>query len=82
MSSNDNDNDFLAGNMREQLIEIVLDALRAQHYPDATRHSVQHNDAHRQAFLALLDDCRPLPIIRTIRRDLAERHTLAPEEDL
>ena len=56
--------------MREQVIDIVIDALQRQGHPGMTRDSVRGEPAHRAAFLAMLDDCRPLPVILALKRDL------------
>lgn len=56
--------------MRNEVIEIVLDALERQGYPTMTRQTVQQDEAHRRAFLAMLDDCRPLPVIQELKQDV------------
>ncbi|MEO8713784.1 MAG: hypothetical protein ABI369_02095 [Acetobacteraceae bacterium] len=56
--------------MREQVIEIIVDALQRQGIPGMTRDSVRIDAAHREAFLAMLDDCRPLPVILALKQDL------------
>ncbi len=59
--------------MREQLIDIIIDALNRQGYPTLTRESVRTEEAHRTAMLEMLADCRPLPVIEDVKRDLRER---------
>lgn len=58
--------------MREQLVDILLDALGHQGFPDISRESLRAVPAHRTAFRAMLDDCRPLPVVLEIKRDLDE----------
>jgi hypothetical protein len=55
--------------MRAELIEIVLDALQRQGFPDMTRASVVANPAHRAAFVGMLADCRPMPIVLRVKAD-------------
>lgn len=56
--------------MREQVIEIVIDALNHQGRPQLTRETVRSNADDRKAFLSMLDDCRPLPVILELKRDV------------
>jgi nitrogen regulatory protein PII len=56
--------------MRTELIEIVLDALQRQGFPSMTRQSVVADPAHRAAFIGLLEDCRPMPIVVRLRDDV------------
>jgi hypothetical protein len=56
--------------MRSELIEIVLDALQRQGFPEMTRASVLADPTHRAAFIALLEDCRPMPIVVRLRDDV------------
>lgn len=56
--------------MREQVIEIVIDALRRQGHPEMTRATIRTDAAHRAAFMAMLDDCRPLPVIVALKQDV------------
>jgi hypothetical protein len=58
--------------MREQIIDIVIDALNRQGYPDLTRASLRGEPSHRAAFLAMLEDCRPLPVIEDLKSELRE----------
>lgn len=55
--------------MRRQIIEIAVDALRKQGYPQLSLASIRSNPDHRAAFVALLRDCRPLPVILKIIED-------------
>lgn len=57
--------------MREEIVEILLAALRRQGHPEISRESLAACEDQRAAFLALLDDCRPLPVIRRLRDDVA-----------
>lgn len=65
------DDDTLS--MREQIIGIVVEALRKQGYPTLTRETVAMDDAHRQAFIDMLGDCRPLPVVRRLMEDARRR---------
>ena len=56
--------------MREQVVDIVIDALNRQGYPELSRRTIISDDAHRAAFLAMLDDCRPLPVILELKQDV------------
>lgn len=58
--------------MREQVIEIVIDALNHQGRPALTRDSIRSNADDRNAFLTLLDDCRPLPVILELKQDVRD----------
>jgi hypothetical protein len=60
--------------MREQVVDIILDALNRQGFPNMSRESLRSDTAHRAAFLAMLDDCRPLPIILQIKSELRQGH--------
>ena len=55
--------------MREQIVEILLDALRKQGYPDMTRESIAAGGDHRRAFIEMLGDCRPLPVVLKLMED-------------
>ena len=52
--------------MREEIIEMCLEAVRRTRFPDATHESVRQNPAHAAAMVALLEDCRPLPVVRAL----------------
>lgn len=56
--------------MREQIIDIVIDALQHQGRPGLSRASIRQSVADRDAVLAMLDDCRPLPVILELKCDL------------
>jgi hypothetical protein len=58
--------------MREQVIDIIIDALNNQGRPNLTRSSVRSVPQDRSAFIALLDDCRPLPVILELKEDVRE----------
>ena len=62
--------EIFGDDMRSEVIEIVLDALNRQGWPSMTRDSAVADPAHRAAFLAMLEDCRPMPIILSIKADL------------
>lgn len=55
--------------MREKIIEILIEALNSQGYPDLTLETVRNRPEHQQAFLLMLDDCRPLPVILKLKAD-------------
>lgn len=52
--------------MRQEIIEICVEALRESGHPGATAENVFTDDAHGAAFLDLLRDCRPLKVIREL----------------
>lgn len=56
--------------MREAIVEMTLASVRRFFDPTATRASVVSDPAHREAFIATLRDCRPLPVVRAIEADL------------
>jgi hypothetical protein len=56
--------------MRDEIVEICADALRGQGYPDADVASVLCNPAHAAAAIALLKDCRPLPVVLDVIAEL------------
>ncbi|MBV9538364.1 MAG: hypothetical protein JOY70_05475 [Acidisphaera sp.] len=56
--------------MREQVIDILIDALNRQGFPELSRRTVLADPAHKAAFLAMLDDCRPLPVIVALKHDI------------
>jgi hypothetical protein len=54
---------------RAEIIAMCLDALRGQGYPDASLETVRAGGPVRAAFIALLEDCRPLPVILDLIAD-------------
>jgi len=56
--------------MREQIVAIVVEALRAQGQPDLSVDSVRVDPGHRAAFIEMLQDCRPLPVVKSLIEDL------------
>jgi hypothetical protein len=56
--------------MREQVVDIVIDALNQQGFPTMTRQTLLADASHRAAFLEMLDDCRPLPVIVALKQDI------------
>lgn len=56
--------------MRETVIDIVIEALQQQGLPDVSRTSVLEDRAHREAFIDMLGDCRPLPVVRQLMADV------------
>ena len=61
---------FIGEDMREQVIDVVIDALQHQGFPTMSRRSVLDEAAHRAAFLDMLEDCRPMPVIVALKSDL------------
>lgn len=57
------------GTMREEIITMVVEALNQRGYPELTAGSVNRDPAHRAAFLDLLRDCRPLPVVLEVMAD-------------
>jgi hypothetical protein len=58
--------------MREKIIEIVIAALKLQGLPDLSLETIRSNPDHTEAFLLLLGDCRPLPVVLDIMADARE----------
>jgi len=56
--------------MRETVIDIVIEALQQQGHPTVSRTSVLEDPAHREAFIDMLGDCRPLPVVRQLMADV------------
>lgn len=54
---------------RAEIIAMCLEALRAQGYPDASLDTVRTGGRVRTAFIAMLEDCRPLPVILDLIAD-------------
>lgn len=57
------------GPMREEIIRMVVEALNAQGLPELTLDSVRRDESHRAAFVEMLRDCRPLPVVTQLIRD-------------
>lgn len=57
------------GPMQEEIVEMAVEALNAQGYADLTVDTVNRNPVHRAAFVTLLRDCRPLPVILELIED-------------
>lgn len=62
--------DTAAKTMREEIIDICVDALRRERHPDLTRESIRSDPAHARAMIVTLRDCRPLPVIQDLVREL------------
>ncbi len=60
--------------MREKIIEIVIDALNGQGFPDLSLETIRKNPDHTEAFILLLGACRPLPVVLNIMADAREGH--------
>ncbi len=63
--------EFHGDEMREQIIDVLLDALNHQGHPEITRETVRAGGRHREIFLDMLSDCRPLPIIQDLKTDIS-----------
>lgn len=61
--------------MRDAIVDMCVAVLRATEFPDADARSVFENAAQAEAFLDLLHDCRPLPVIRDLIAEVEERHS-------
>lgn len=62
--------------MRAQILTICVERLRADGLADATPASVLSHPNHAARLLALLRDCRPLPVIQTL---IAEAETASDQ---
>lgn len=62
-----------APSMREEIIAMVIAALRKQGYPTLTRETVATDDTHRAAFIEMLGDCRPLPVVTQLIEEARHR---------
>ena len=56
--------------MRDEIIEICADALRDPGFPDADAAGLMRDPQLAKAALALLGDCRPLPVVLDVIADL------------
>jgi hypothetical protein len=54
---------------RAEIIAMCLDALREQGHPGASLEAIRGGGPVRAAFIALLEDCRPLPVILDLIAD-------------
>jgi hypothetical protein len=57
---------------RDQIVGLIVEALREQGYPDLSVETIQTDTAHRDAFVEMLEACRPLPVIRQLITDAKE----------
>lgn len=55
--------------MREAIIEMVIASLHRWEGLAVTRESLRADEAHRAAFVRVLRECRPLPIVKAIEAD-------------
>ena len=62
--------EFHGDEMREQIVDVVLDALNNQGFPHITRETVRAGGPDREVFMDMLNDCRPLPIIQDLKADV------------
>lgn len=60
--------------MREAIVDMCVAVLRTTEFPDADARSVFEKPAHAAAFLDLLRDCRPLPVVRDLIAEIEDRH--------
>ncbi len=60
------------GPMRDEIIRMVIEALNEQGLPGLDLDSVRGDTHHRAAFIDLLRDCRPLPVVTQLIRDADE----------
>ena len=56
--------------MREQIIEICAEALIQRGVAGVDRRSLFHDPAIAGEFLVLLRDCRPLPVVLSLIREV------------
>lgn len=49
--------------MRDEIIDICVETLRTQGFPNASADAVLHDPALASAAVELLRDCRPMPVI-------------------
>lgn len=56
--------------MRDEIIEICVDALRAHGELMADRNTIMTDPRLSALFLEMLRDCRPLPVIRALIREV------------
>ncbi|WP_372922762.1 hypothetical protein [Roseovarius sp.] len=63
--------DFLRdGPMREEIIIMAVEALNKQGFPDLNADTIWTRPDHREVTVELLEDCRPLPIVKELIADL------------
>jgi len=63
--------DFLRdGPMRYEIIVMAVEAANKQGNPDVSRESIWSNKEHRNLMLDFLVDCRPMPVVLELIRDL------------
>ena len=65
-SETEDDADVRDGPMRDEIIRMVVEALNEQGLPDLDLDSVRREPAHRAAFIEMLEDCRPLPVVKQL----------------
>ncbi len=56
--------------MRDEIIEICAEAMRGQGHPDATAAAVRCDPRLASAAIAMLKDCRPMPVILEVIAEL------------
>lgn len=58
------------GDMRDEILIIVIDALNKQGYSNIDRDSIRTKQTHRKAVLDMLRDCRPMPVVRNLIEEI------------
>tara|TARA_E500000318_G_scaffold101297_1_gene104665 strand:- start:284 stop:505 length:222 start_codon:yes stop_codon:yes gene_type:complete len=54
------------GPMDQEILTMVVEALRHQGFPNATHESIFGDPDHRAAAVDLLKDCRPMPVVLSL----------------
>lgn len=65
--------------MRDEILDICLETLRGQGFPDATAESVRRDPALAAATVELLRDCRPMPVIVALIDELGAVAQAVPQ---
>lgn len=69
MDESQQDEEIRDGTMREEIVRMVVEALNDQGLPELDLDSVRTNPAHRDAFIGMLKDCRPMPVVVQLIQD-------------
>jgi hypothetical protein len=56
--------------MRDEIMSMCVEVLRRTGYPEASPESAKNDPEHAAAVLALLKDCRPLPVVQDLIDEL------------
>jgi hypothetical protein len=54
------------GPMDQEILTMVVEALRKQGFPNATSESIFNTPQHRAAAIEMLKDCRPMPVVLSL----------------